>query len=258
LKNLGKTRLKVTVGLVVSLVFLYLAFGKIDVALMKRAFLEADFRYFIPAGLATLIGHWLRCVRWRIFLKSLKEIRIATLFSATMIAYMGNTFLPAHLGEVFRANVVGNREKIPTSAVFATIVIERILDMLSLLLIMVLALLVHPFPQIVIRGGYVMFAGTSGLLAFLVFLKLQTQTAVVVIRPFLSVLPQTRSQRLEDMILAFIEGISKMDRKRDYVLILFHTALIWFCYLAAFYFVFYSFNLFKTATPISCLPWLPW
>ncbi len=183
-KNRNNT-IKLLIGLAISALFLYLAFGKIDFEKMKTSFLEANFWYFIPAAGAVLFSHWIRSIRLQYLIKSIKKVPVAELFSATMIGYMGNTIFPAHLGEFFRANVIGNRENISSSSVLATIVIERILDVFALLIIMVFALVVYPFPEYVTKSGYIMFFLVVCLAIFLVLLKKQTEKTMAFVGIFL-------------------------------------------------------------------------
>jgi len=245
LKNKRGNIIKVTVGILLSVLFLFLAFRKIEFTQMKSAFSDVNYWWLLPAILLTLVSHWIRSIRMQYFLSNLKKVRVSTLFSATMIGYMGNTVLPAHLGEIFRANVVGNREKISTSSVLATIVIERVVDMFSLLLIMVGALIFYPFPDLVKTGGYLMLIGTVGLALFLVLLKLQTEKTMSFLRFFIRILPKNLSERIEGTIVAFIDGINGLKRKRDYLYILIHTILIWGLYWATLHFVFFAFNLIE-------------
>lgn len=237
---------KLIIGIIISVFFLYLAFGKTDFSQMLDSFRKANYWLFIPATLATIFAHWVRALRWRYFLNSVKRVPLGSLFSATLIGYMGNTVLPAHLGELFRANVIGHREKISTSSTLATIVIERILDVLALLIIMVLTLLIYPFPEWVTRSGYIMFILTIGLFVFLVLLKQQNQNSIRLMRFFLKLLPEKIAMRLEAMITAFIEGINGMRRKRDYLIVLLLSFLIWFGYWLNLHIIMYAFGFFET------------
>ena len=243
MKNKGSTLLKLIIGILVSVLLLYLAFNKIKFDQMKDAFQTANYWWLVPAVVVQLISHWVRSIRWTYLLARVKQVPTWTLFYATMIGYFGNTVLPAHLGEFFRGNVVGKKEGIPTSSVLATIIIERIIDMFSVLLIMVGVLLVYPFPDMVKTGGYVMLTGTVGLALFLVLLKVQNERTMGFVNFFLRLLPQGLSQRIEGLIEAFVDGINGLSRKRDYIYILVHSILIWALYWLALYLTMEAFNL---------------
>ncbi|MCG8336681.1 MAG: flippase-like domain-containing protein [Proteobacteria bacterium] len=244
-KKAGNT-IKLVLGIIISIIFLYLAFGKIDPTKMKESFLTANYWFFIPATLVMFFSHWTRSVRWRYFLKSIKTIRVNRLFSATLIGYMGNSILPAHLGEIFRANVVGRNEGIPTSSVLATVVIERIIDVLTLLIIMLIAVFAYPFPEWVTLSGYIMFAGVAALFLFLFLLKQQHKLTVSLMNFGLNILPQKISKKLEELIYTFIDGLNGMKKRRDYIKVIVYSLVIWFCYWLVFYILFYSFDLVET------------
>ena len=235
--------IKLILGVLISIVFLYLAFGKINFTQMLDSFKQANYWLFIPAALATIFAHWLRGLRWRFFLNSIKSVPVLSLFSATLIGYMGNTILPAHLGELFRANVIGNRENIPTSSVLATLVIERIIDVLSLLVIMVMSLLFYPFPEWVTKSGYIMFGLTIGLFVFLLMLKQENNRALALVKWGLKFLPEGMANKIEEIIHAFIKGINGMERKRDYLIVFLLSLFIWFFYWLNLHIVMISFNL---------------
>jgi glycosyltransferase 2 family protein len=238
--------IKLVAGIAVSAGFLYLAFGKIEFGQMKQSFQDADYWFFIPSVLCTLAAHWLRSMRWQLFLKSIKRVSVWQLFSATMIGYMGNTVLPAHLGEIFRANVVGNRENIPTSSVLATLVLERIIDILALLLIMVAAVLIYPFPEWVTRSGYIMFALTLVLFVFLILLKRQNKLTLGLFQLGLRIFPKTIARKLEELLQAFINGINGFQSRMEYICMFGYSIGIWCFYWAGLHLLFYSFDFINT------------
>ena len=243
-KKRSKNALKLGVGLLISGFFLYLAFGRIDSTQLLNSFLRVNYWLLIPAIFVQFISHWLRALRWRYFLKPIKRVPVGSLFSATMIGYMLNSVLPAHLGELFRAVVIGKRENIASSSVMASIVVERIIDILSLLLVMVMALLVYPFPDWVTTSGYAMFALAMGLLIFLYLLKQQHALTTRLLDFFLGLLPQKISRKVKEMLDAFINGISGFEKKRDALVILVYSVLMWICYWAILHILFYAFDLF--------------
>src|SRR5512137_1733632 len=95
--------LKLTVGVAVGAFFFYLAVRRIDVGQMRAALAAADYAWVLVAGALMLASHYLRAMRWRFFLAPVRRVDTPTLFSALMIGYAANTFMPAHLGEFLRA-----------------------------------------------------------------------------------------------------------------------------------------------------------
>ncbi len=114
--------------------------------------------YFIPYFVVIL----LKVTRWKLLFYPLKTIKYQRLFSSLMISYLWNTVLPARLGEVVRGYVVSRSEKIGVARVFSTILLEKILDIITMMLFL-LALL--PFlkiddnirqPALILGGGVIL------------------------------------------------------------------------------------------------------
>ncbi len=242
---------KIIVGLVISAVFLYLAFRKVDFGQMWETFLTANYWYFIPAIGIIFLSHYLRAIRWRYLLDPVKRVDTFSLFSALIIGYMANVFMPAHLGEFLRAYVLSKKRDLAMSTTFATIVIERIIDVFSLLVLMVVTIFVYPFPEWVTKSGYIMFAGTVGLFVFMVLLKKNTEMMLRWIRFCMKPFPDRWEQKLEETLLKFVGGIVPLKRRIDYVTVSILSLLIWACYGGAFFFSFYAFDFVATYH----LPW---
>ena len=90
--------------------------------------------WLVPALLSIFVRFWLTAVRWRVLLGSTKRIGLHRLFGVTMIGFMANNVFPARIGEFVRAYALGRSESLAAPLAFATIVIERIFDGLTLLL----------------------------------------------------------------------------------------------------------------------------
>ena len=241
-----QNNLKLLFGLFISGVFLFFAFRKIDFVEMKQSFAEANYLIFIPSLVIIFLSHWLRSVRWQYLLKPIKKISVKHLFSALIIGYMGNAVLPAHLGEFFRAYIIGRKEHISVSSTLATIVIERILDLLSLLLIMAFAIIIYPFPAWVKKSGYILFILTMAIPIFLILLKKYTAQTVGLINQFLKFLPLKFSQRIIEIIHSFVGGVQELESKKDYLIIMIQSIFIWACYWFVLHINFYTFNFIDT------------
>ena len=88
------------------------------------------------AGVAlTIVAYLLRVERWRHLLRPIGRARFSSAFRATVIGFAVNTLLPGRVGEVVRPFVLARREHLSATATFATIVVERLLDLLVICLI---------------------------------------------------------------------------------------------------------------------------
>ncbi len=97
--------------------------------------------------LLTFLQFIVRAWRWRILLEPIKDTSFLNRLSTTLIGFGANAILPARLGEFIRANYLGHVEKISGSAAFGTLVVERLFDGFTLLLILLIGLIGTTFPE---------------------------------------------------------------------------------------------------------------
>ncbi|MBU1880041.1 MAG: flippase-like domain-containing protein, partial [Chloroflexi bacterium] len=135
----------------ISLVFLALALYNIDLGAVAQALSTANYWFLVPATLITLLGYGIRTVRWQAILyPSLEEGHrpgFVRLFPVLVIGFAANNVLPFRAGEFVRAYVLGRREGISASLSFATIVLERVMDGLTLVFYLLVAALLVPLPD---------------------------------------------------------------------------------------------------------------
>jgi len=242
---------KLWAGLLVGALFLYLAFKEVDFGQMWDSLKNADYWYLLPAILIVFFSHFLRAFRWRYLLDPVKRVDTPRLFSALVIGYGANMVMPAHLGEFLRAYVLSEKRKIPMGAVFATIVMERIIDVFSLLVLMFLAILIHPFPEWVVKSGYIMFAAALFLFVLLVLLKRSPEGTDTLLHILLKPVPERIGSRIKRSTERFFSGIQPLKRRGDYVVVVLLSVCIWVCYGLVFHVCFQAFDFIETFR----LPW---
>jgi uncharacterized protein (TIRG00374 family) len=226
----------------VSALFLYLAFREVDFGQMWDSLKNANYWYLLPATLIILFSHFLRAFRWRYLLDPVQRAHTPSLFSALIIGYGANMVIPAHLGEFLRAYVLSQKQKIPMGSVFATIVMERIIDVFSLLVIMFLAVLIHPFPEWVVKSGYIMLAAALGLFVFLILFKRFPKRAETLLHILLKPVPDRIGSGIEKSTHRFFSGILPLKQWSDYVIVALLSVCIWICYGFVFYMCFQAFD----------------
>jgi glycosyltransferase 2 family protein len=78
-------------------------------------------------------SYFARGLRWRVLLSATQPIEPLTVYSATMVGYLGNDFLPARAGELMRTVLLGRRTGLSQSFILGTIVTERLIDTVAVL-----------------------------------------------------------------------------------------------------------------------------
>ncbi len=247
---LSKLNIKFWGGIAVSLIFMALLLNKIDFRQLGSALRSADYLYVALAVGFTFASYYLRAVRWRYLLISEKIIPLSSLYPATIIGYMANNLLPARLGEFVRAYMLAQKEQLETPAVFASLVIDRLFDGFSVLLLLLITLFTLQLPPgmedaaLALRtGGAVMFLLYCGVLLFLYLLKRQTMRTLSAVEYVLKPFPQRITGKAIPLLGSFIGGIRLSQRGTHIAALLISSAGIWLCCLLAVDMTLHSFNI---------------
>ncbi len=96
-----------------------------------------------------------RSHRWVLMVRNLSKLKLFDSFSLQMVGYLANSILPLRMGEVIRGVMLAQRQNIPTSSGVGTVLIERILDMFSLLVVAAVVGFLFPFPKELAEGAIV-------------------------------------------------------------------------------------------------------
>ena len=228
---------KFWLGIAVSVFFMLLLFRKIDFNQLWSALARVDYRYILLAVVCTFISYFLRAVRWHYLLIPEKRIPLSSLYPATIIGYMANNLLPARLGEFVRAFVLAQREGLQTPAVFASLVIDRLFDGFTVMLILLVTIFTLRLPhgtteaETVLRtGGVITFILYVAVVAFLFLLKRQTMRTLEWMRILLKPFPQKLSERIIPLLGSFIGGIRMSSKGGHLAAVLASSLAVWlFC-----------------------------
>lgn len=228
---------KFWLGVGVSIFFMALLFRRIDFNQLWLALVAVDYRYILLAVVCTFVSYFLRAVRWHYLLIPEKRIPLSSLYPATIIGYMANNVLPARLGEFVRAYVLAQREGLQAPTVFASLVIDRLFDGFTVMLILLLTLFTLRLPQGLAEaetalrtGGAVTFVLYAGVVAFLFLLKRQTMRTLawtgILLKPF----PQRLTERIIPLLGSFIVGIRMSSKGGHVAAVLASSLAVWlFC-----------------------------
>ncbi len=252
-------------SIVASIVCLWLFVRNIEWSLLKNALMEANYWFVIPTLILTILVYVVRALRWKGLLSHIKPISVINLLSITCIGFMANNILPARVGEVLRPFILYKKENVKFSTSFATVIVERIFDMLGLIIftVAVIALLPHPsathtsmqvstheantikesiIPSL--KKWTEVFAGVGVFTVIFLFL--------VVIKPdffkrILSkvcrFLPHTVKDKIMGLYDSFIYGLKILENKMQTIWILALSLFIWFLGGAEIYLLGFSFHM---------------
>lgn len=239
-------KLKVVFGIVVSLVFTYFAFRDTNFGEVWQALKSVDYIWLLPALLSMGLSHFLRAVRWHYLCEPIKYIKTGPLFSATMIGYAANNIFPLRLGEFFRAYALAQSQVISKTSVFATIIVDRLLDILSLVVLMAVSVYFLPenssedsiIPMIK-QGGYFVSAGAVALIVVMILMMQKTDATLSFFSKFL---PHKLFGLLNKTVRSFLQGFMVFKKAEHYIAISTLSILIWLLYSGTVFFSFVAFR----------------
>jgi uncharacterized protein (TIRG00374 family) len=195
-------------GIVVSLLFIYLTFRGTDFGALGAALRRSNYWMLVPALLVLAVAIVLRAVRWRLLISPEHRPSTAAVTSALVVGYLFNSILPARAGEAIRVVFLRQRAGTPKFVALGTVIAERAIDVLTLLVLLFVAAPVVPdtdwLPRVLALGAVVFVVTASVFTAFAFYGE---RPARFVLRP-LGVLPRMSRDRLELAAANLMRGLS--------------------------------------------------
>ena len=243
------------IGILVSAVMLYFALVDVDYHRFVVEIRDAKLQYVITAVLIMFAGHWLRSVRWKMLLSPYKDIAGSKLFSALMVGYLGNTVLPAHLGELIRSYIIKRNSALSGSLVLGTITLERFLDIISLLIIMSVVFIVYPFPAWLQSSVLIMMLVVIGLFALAVVIRKNSQDVHNFISKMIGFFSMRAAEKFTLKMNNFSDGLLSIKKVSSRLKLIVLTLLIWISYWLFLHINLYSLEVVTIykLTPIASL-----
>lgn len=238
------------VGLLFSVIFLYIALNGLNLSEFLGAISTAQYLWVLPGILIYFVAVWIRAWRWNYLLRPIKPISARSTFPITCIGYMGNNIYPARAGEVLRAIVMKRKEGVPISTSLATIIIERIFDGVVMLAFIFFNLselgkltgssgFVGSIKDIALVGTGVFF----GALIIFIFAAMFPKTTSQVSQWLIARLPgQSLRNQVAKLLEKFLDGLSSLRSPGDVLMIFFTSVLIWLLETVKYWFVMQAFS----------------
>lgn len=230
--------LKILAFLSLGVLILWIAFRKTDFPKLIEELKEADYSWLLLSVFFSILAYISRAMRWNILIRTLgyKPSAINS-YHAVMTGYLANIALP-RVGEITKCVALGRKEKIPIDQLIGTVIVERTVDLISLLLITAGVMLttgshVVEFMNesifLPLREKLILVFGVTWVI-WLILLVLTVSIFIALLK-YKKRLRQFRFfAKLFDTARGVINGlktITKLERKWEF---LFHTVFIWLNY----------------------------
>jgi uncharacterized protein (TIRG00374 family) len=193
-------------------------------------------------GSLLMVATWgLFAMRWHVLLASVSSVRPWDTFTHIMIGYLGNAMLPLRMGDVARIMLMSRKHQIDICITSATVVLERLLDVLAILALAAVVMLTVPLPAVIRRGAQLAALAALGVFGALALLA-RSQRAVPRLELFLSGRVHPRVSGFVFRILVrFAQGLQVAKSPRHTLNVSLLSLMSWvvaslsmWCYVSAF------------------------
>lgn len=234
-------------SIALAAVFLYLAFRGKNIDLLWRSLIDVHWSWFVILFIGSALSHVLRAWRWKYLLYPIKkDVSIRNAFSATMIGYLINNVVP-RLGEFVRPIAMKKLEGISRSATMGTVVLERILDLLTFAMIVLTVLAFYSssfavwFPTMAqFEWLFILGAAIMMIIFALVFLKAEILFAFM--KKFFFLFPQRLRSKAEKIFDSFLSGFQAAKHPRNFFMIAVTSLMVWISYIILLYIPFFIYD----------------
>lgn len=234
---------RIALGVVVSAGFLGFAVRKVDWAEAGAALASAQYLYVLPMLAVSIWSLYIRAQRWRVLLRPLGNPAMRTLVAATNIGFMANMVLPLRMGEVIRPVLLSRKEREPLGGVLATILLERIFDLFTILLLFGVSAATVSVSGTVRQWGYGLlgFALTVG--AGVAFVRWQEKLALRLLGWALQPLPSRVAESIDQFFRGFIRALEVLDSPLTFLQVLGWSLYLWLMISGSYAFGILAFGL---------------
>ena len=228
--------------LIATLALLWLFFRGANLAEIKTSLLSAKPAPIFWSLVAAMATYLIRAIRWQGLLVPLGRARLANCFSATVIGFMVNFLAPLRMGEIARPYLLARREGFSASGALATILLERVLDLVTVVFFVAFWLLAAPnrsrSEEIVSSlelGGVLGLGFAAVALASMFLFARYPEPSTAVARWFFRVLPRRLEVRAASFLETFRSGLGVMVHGSGLVKAFLMSVLLWLAICFSFW-----------------------
>lgn len=249
------------VFLAIGILLLYFAFKGVNVDTLVKDLRQANYYWVLLSLAFAFIGYVSRAYRWKLLIEPLNyNPPVKNVFYALMFGYLANFAFP-RIGEISRCGSLTKSDKIPMDSLIGTVIIERAIDMVVLLLLLVIVfvakiesfgLFIKENVLIPISNKFIntvdfsiyywiiilVILGT--LIGLFYFFRKRFKRVKIIIK-------------IRKLIRGVISGVKTVTKMRSRSAFFFHTLVIWLMYFLMTYVVVFSIPATQSLSPIDAL-----
>jgi glycosyltransferase 2 family protein len=224
-------------GLIVTCLALWYSIKDIDLGDSLKIIIDSDWKLLLLALLCYFLHMWLKVFRWSVLLSNEKKVYAKQIDGILVLGYFINNLLPAHLGEFFRMYLAGKLLNYKKVHVLATIIIERVFDFLSVVLLLFLALMFdNNVNEQLIKAGYIIGSAVAVFLMLLLVFSHWTDFFLSFLKKALIILPDTWRVYIMEHLIVAVEGVQVIKNVPTLFYLVINSLIQWLLMGAAIYF----------------------
>ncbi|MFV0538469.1 MAG: lysylphosphatidylglycerol synthase transmembrane domain-containing protein, partial [Dysgonomonas sp.] len=245
-KSLLNTLIKIVLPLALGVFIIYYLFRDIDFSQVWGIVKGANWPILLSSLIFGLLGNAIRGYRWELFIRPLGySPRVSVLNYAIFGGYAVNYAIP-RAGEIWKCGIVAKEEKIPFTKLFGTMVLDRIFDTITVLLIVFVAFIINmQFFVTQLKYNQSTFDAIVGILQsplLYILIVAAAITTYIVFKFFKENFIVMKIKNIMKTMYADMKAIWKMKTKFRLLL---YTIAIWVSYFFYFYITFFAFDFTK-------------
>ena len=248
MKESTKNIIKYLLAAAITIAAIYVVIKDIDFPTLWGILLNVDYLYILATVPIILFSHVIRAIRWKTLLAPVHKAKsLFNLFSGVMVGYAVNAFTPRG-GELVRPFVYARREKISLTSTFATIIVERVIDILTLLIIFAVAFfwnrdeIAAAFPFMTPDKIIIYFIAPVLAVLAMIILIIYTNIGYFLLRKLIKPFSVKFYEKLEALMVKFIRGFEFIRTPSQYFRVIMESFLMWFFYALPLYITFFAFD----------------
>lgn len=228
-------------GILISIIFLFFSFRNVEFSLFLENLRELSIAYILLSMVCMLFGYFIRAIRWKYILIN-QNIKFSNLFSASMIGNMGNNIFPMRAGEIIRCYILGYQEKISKSRILASVMFERVLDGITVLVFFIISLLFSNVGNIFIDGAVIALLVFGFVLLVMIISKNYQERFFKILSYIFYFFPDRVKVKLNNISSSFLTGLDIINSKRYFLISIIYSFIFWGSGILGIYFVLLSTN----------------
>jgi glycosyltransferase 2 family protein len=206
--------LRILVGLAISIGCVAALLTQIDLERTWQALTRAHLGWLVLAIVLLLITMEAKAYRWGILYYPTRGLRLRNLTAALYIGYMLNSLLPARVGELARAYLIGKTEPVTFSQSVGTVLVEKVLDVVTILLFLVGLGLFGLLPALAVPGWVLAAMGFGGLAFLFAMAWIPQKTIFRIVARAQLLLPLPRRFNLVSLLGPFLDALAVLRHGR--------------------------------------------